>query len=81
MYAGKSKYPIGTRIRIKGLKGEDAFLNGRKGTLTHPFGCFPIGDVGVILDESAVFSIFLGVPDFSYPCLLYLLFPCTPVWV
>ena len=52
MNAGKSEYQCGVRVRIKGLKGgEDSFLTGRTGTLTHPFGCFPIGDVGVYLDD------------------------------
>ena len=39
------------RIRIKGLTGEESFLNGREGDLTNPFGCFPVGDVGVYLDN------------------------------
>ena len=39
------------RIRIKNLVGEDCFLNGREGRLTKPFGCFPISDVGVYLDD------------------------------
>jgi len=53
MKAGRSNYDLGIRIRIKGLTGEDAELNGKQGTLTHPFGCFPIGDVGVYLDDTS----------------------------
>jgi len=54
MKAGKSKYEVGTRIRIKNIKGEDKWLNGREGTLTHPFGCFgESGKVGVYLDNTA----------------------------
>ena len=51
MKAGKSQYKVGTKIRIKGLTGDDADLNGRTGRLTHPFGCFPVNYVGVWLDR------------------------------
>jgi hypothetical protein len=44
--AGKSKYPVGTKIKIKNLKGDDSDLSGLTGTLTHPFGGY--GDVGVL---------------------------------
>ena len=53
MKVGKTNLDIGTKIWIHGLKGEDKFLNDMTGTLTHPFPCFPIGDVGVYLDNKA----------------------------
>ena len=51
--AGKSKYPVGTKIKIKNLKGDDSELSGLTGTLTHPFGGY--GDVGVYLDEKGIY--------------------------
>lgn len=59
--AGKSKYPVGTKIKIKNLKGDDSDLSGLTGTLTHPFGGY--GDVGVyclrnreyeVIDDEAI---------------------------
>ena len=51
--AGKSKYPVGTKIKIKNLSGEDKDLSGLTGTLTHPFG-FCHGSVGVYLNKKGV---------------------------
>ena len=52
MKAGRSNYDIGTRIIIQNIKDkEDLELNGLKGTLTHPFGCFLENYVGVYLDN------------------------------
>ena len=53
--AGKSIYPVGTKIKIKNLKGEDSDLSGLTGTLTHPFG-FCSGDVGVYLDKKGIYE-------------------------
>lgn len=53
--AGKSKYPVGTKIKIKKLNGEDKELSGLTGTLTHPFA-FGSGDVGVYLDKKGVYT-------------------------
>jgi hypothetical protein len=51
MIAGKSRRPVGTRVRLKNITDEyDADMNGRIGTLARPFHGFPIRDVGVILD-------------------------------
>lgn len=52
--AGKSKYPVGTKIKIKNLKGDDSDLSGLTGTLTHPFGGY--GDVGVYLDQKGLYN-------------------------
>ena len=57
MLAGKSNYKVNTKIRIKGMKGEDRFLNGLTGTLTHPFGAFTTGDVGVYLDNTTTVNM------------------------
>ena len=38
LMAGKSKYPVGTKIKIKNLKGDDSDLSGLTEVLTHPFG-------------------------------------------
>ena len=49
--AGRSKYPVGTKIKFKD--------EGREltGTLTHPFGCFGnYGDVGVYIDQKGIFT-------------------------
>ncbi len=51
MKAGKSNFDCGVRVRIGGLKGDDAWLNGKQGELTNPFVCLPIGEVGVYLDQ------------------------------
>lgn len=48
IFAGKSKYPVGTKIKFKD-SGEYY-----TGTLTHPFG-FCSGDVGVYLDQEDIF--------------------------
>ncbi len=52
MKAGQSNLEVGTRVRIKNLKGVDKWLNGRMGTVTHPFafGCTDKGWVGVWVD-------------------------------
>ena len=47
IFAGKSKYPIGTKIKFK---DDGEYLTG---TLTHPFG---YGDVGVLLDEKGKYK-------------------------
>jgi len=47
VYAGKSKYPVGTKIKFK---DDGEYLTG---TLTHPFG---YGDVGVFLDEKGKYK-------------------------
>lgn len=58
MKAGKSNLSCDTKIVIKNIAGEDADLNGLTGTITHPFGCFLEGDVGVYIDEK--FNVPLG---------------------
>lgn len=51
MHAGKSKYPVGTLVELCDITDPiDADLNGRRGTLAHPFMKFPIQDVGVLLE-------------------------------
>ena len=47
LYAGKSKYPVGTKIKFK---DDGEYLTG---TLTQPFG---YGDVGVYLDEKGKYK-------------------------
>jgi hypothetical protein len=55
LLAGNSKHPVNTKIRIKGIKGEDSDLNGLTGTLTHPFEFgFKSKNVGVFLDKKGV---------------------------
>jgi hypothetical protein len=49
VFAGKSKYPVGTKIKFK---DEGRYLTG---TLTHPFA-FCKGDVGVYVDQEGVFN-------------------------
>jgi len=52
MKAGNTNYDVGTRIRIKGIKDEDdSYLNGKIGSLTHPFASYQSGVVGVYLDK------------------------------
>lgn len=64
MKIGNTNFETYTRIRIKDIKGTDKFLNGKEGTLTHPFGCFPSGDVGVYLDNTKntkdICNLFIG---------------------
>ena len=65
MKAGKSDLDCNTKIVIKNIIGEDEFLNGRTGRITHPFGCFPEGDVGIYLDSKTdttmgISNLFLG---------------------
>ena len=49
IFAGKSKYPVGTKIKFKDA---GKYLTG---TITHPFG-FCHGDVGVYLDQKGVYT-------------------------
>lgn len=49
IFAGKSKYPVGTKIKFK---DEGKYYTG---TLTHPFG-FCYGDVGVYVDQKDIFN-------------------------
>ncbi len=52
MKAGQTNIEVGTRAKIKGLKGEDKELNGLIGTVTHPFafGCTDKGWIGLWLE-------------------------------
>lgn len=51
MFAGKSTYPVGTLVEVCNITDPlDADLNGRRGTLAHPFLNFPIQDVGILLE-------------------------------
>lgn len=53
MLAGRTNIKVGTHVRIKGVAGEDHFLNGLTGIVTHPFafGCTDKAWVGIRLDE------------------------------
>lgn len=48
VYAGKSKYPVGTKIKFK---DDGKYYTG---TLTQPFG-FCSGDVGVFIDQDGLY--------------------------
>lgn len=52
MKAGQTEFEVGTRIRIKTIRGEGRELSGLTGTITHPFafGETKKGWVGVYLD-------------------------------
>jgi hypothetical protein len=63
MKAGNSIYEVGTRIKIKRLSGEDSFLSGQEGILTHPFGCYGDLDVGVRLNNGEICN--LSIEDFD----------------
>ena len=40
------------------MKGEDKWLNGKEGSLTHPFGCFGGSpDVGMYVDNKALLNM------------------------
>jgi hypothetical protein len=59
MRAGKTKYPVGTRVRVANITDSyDKDLNGRVGELRQPFEKYPIGDVGIRLDPGK-----LGHPE------------------
>lgn len=61
MFAGKSRHEIGVRVRITGITDpNDADLNGKCGTLRHPFRGFPIQDVGIRLDDGVNVSLHLN---------------------
>lgn len=55
--AGKSQYLVSTKVEIVNLRGEDRYLNGLTGSLTHPFGFLGAYDhgaiVGIWLDEES----------------------------
>ena len=51
MKAGHTQFNVNDRLVIKNCIDEDEELNGLTGSLPHPFGCFPEGDVGVYLDN------------------------------
>lgn len=48
-FAGQTTIRLNQRVKVKGLKGEDAYLNGVEGRATHPFafGCTDKGWIGV----------------------------------
>ena len=52
MKAGQTKLDVGQRVKIANIKGEDKFLNGLTGTVTHPFafGETKKGWIGVRLE-------------------------------
>ena len=55
MKAGKTNIEVNAPVVIKGVKGEDAFLNGKTGRATHPFafGCTGKDWVGIWLDAGS----------------------------
>jgi len=57
MYAGKTKVPLGARIRIVVSEGEPSLLGltGRA-TMPHRAGCCEVGWLGVILDEESPYG-------------------------
>jgi hypothetical protein len=58
MKAGLTDLEVGTRIRLQNIIGEDSFLNGKNGSITHPF-CFgetKKGWVGVRLDDETIYN-------------------------
>lgn len=54
MKAGQTNIEVGTKVKIINIKGEDQDLNGRTGTVTHPFafGETKKGWVGIWLDPN-----------------------------
>jgi len=62
MKAGQTKVNVGTRVRLTNIRGEDSFLNGFVGTVTHPFafGETKKGWVGVWLDSNYANSPYGG---------------------
>ena len=53
MNAGQTNIKVGTKVKIKQIKGEDADLSGKTGTVTHPFafGCAGKNWVGIWIDS------------------------------
>lgn len=53
MKAGQTNLEVGTKIILANIKGEDSYLNGLTGTVTHPFafGCTNKGWIGIYLDK------------------------------
>jgi hypothetical protein len=62
MKAGQSNLELGIRVKLKNIKGEDKYLNGLIGVVTHPFafGCTKKGWVGIRLDEGNSFMPYGG---------------------
>lgn len=54
MNAGQTNIEVGRNVEIKNIKGEDSFLNGMTGKVTHPFGmgCTSKNWVGIYLDDT-----------------------------
>ena len=52
MKAGQTNLDVGTRVQLHNIKGEDKYLNGLVGIVTHPFafGETAKGWVGIWLD-------------------------------
>ena len=60
-FAGISRHEIGSRVKISGIVDpNDIDLNGKTGTLRHPFRKFPIQDVGIRLDDGTNVSVHLN---------------------
>lgn len=55
MDAGQTKMKVGTIVEICNLKGEEKYLNGKRGMVTHPFafGETRKGWVGIWLDAGS----------------------------
>jgi len=53
MKAGQTNLLVGTKVQLINIKGEDNYLNGLKGNITHPFafGETKKGWVGIYLDN------------------------------
>ena len=53
MKAGQTDLEVGTRVQLQNIKGEDSYLNGLIGIVTHPFafGETKKGWVGVWLES------------------------------
>jgi hypothetical protein len=53
MKAGQTELKVGTRVQLQDIKGEDKYLNGLIGSVTHPFafGETKKGWVGIRLED------------------------------
>lgn len=65
MKAGQTELEVGTKVRIKGITGQDACLNGITGTVTHPFafGCTDKEWIGIYSDEYTPYGYKLNVTE------------------
>ncbi|MEO7044305.1 MAG: hypothetical protein ABI091_03300 [Ferruginibacter sp.] len=58
MKAGTTEIEVDTRVTLKGIRGDDAVLNGVTGRVTHPFafGCTDKNWIGIYSDEPTIYG-------------------------